>query len=336
MTKAIIFGAGSIGCFNGLAWRAHGLNVGFIGRATTGEVLQTRGGTIEGPFAETHVAPAEIDFNTEPSALKNADLIFLAVKATALSSVAADILQHANRDAIVVPLQNGIGNGDRLRALLLGFTVIEGMVPFNVVQTKPGYWRKTTNGNVCLGRHPKLESFFAPLGNTPFAIHFYDDMRAVTWSKLLLNLNNALNALSGETLHAQLSNRQWRELFAAAQDEALAVMKAEAIAPVRLTPLPPTLIPAFIRLPNWFFNTIGLRLQGVDRQARSSMSDDFTAGRPSEIDYLNGAILSHASRHAISCPVNETIVRLVKNAENGGQRVWRAEDVLAQVHQSKH
>ncbi len=81
-----------------------------------------------------------------------------------------------------------------------------------------------------------------------------DDMRAVKWSKLLLNLNNPLNALSGLTLHEQLSDCAWRRLLATLQSECLEVMSAEDIDPAKLGPLPPWLIPYFLATPDWFFN----------------------------------------------------------------------------------
>ena len=54
------------------------------------------------------------------------------------------------------------------------------------------------------------------------------DMAGVLWGKLILNLNNALNALSGVPLAAELADRRWRVLLAAQIDEALAVLKAPA------------------------------------------------------------------------------------------------------------
>ncbi len=331
MTRAIMFGAGSIGCFNGISWLSEGLDVTFLGRAATGDELEKNGGTISGPFGERTVASSKVHYFTEPSALADADIIFLTVKATGNETAAVEIRNNAKSGTLVVSLQNGIGNAERLRALLPGFDIIEGMTSFNVVKTGPAHWKKTINGELILARNALLEAFFQSLESASFKPHFHDDMRAVLWSKLLLNLNNALNALSAETLHAQLSNRKWRQILAAAQEEAIAVAEAEGVGLVKLTPLPPKFLPTFIRLPNWFFNTIGLRMQGVAKDARSSMSDDFTAGRKSEVDFLNGAVVEAATRNNIPCPVNTAIIKMVKSAEAGGRRVWSAEDALKEI-----
>ncbi len=59
-------------------------------------------------------------------------------------------------------------------------------------------------------------------------------MQGVQWGKLLLNLNNAINALSGLPLRDQLSQRAWRAILAAQIAEALQMTKAAGIAPVDL------------------------------------------------------------------------------------------------------
>ena len=118
----------------------------------------------------------------------------------------------------------------------------------------------------------------------------------VQWGKLLLNLNNALNALSGLPLATQLADRRWRLLLAAQIEEALAVLKAAGIAPARIEGVPPRLIPSILRLPDWLFRLVARRMLAIDPAARSSMWEDLAARRPTEIDYLQGAILALADK----------------------------------------
>ena len=116
-------------------------------------------------------------------------------------------------------------------------------------------------------------------------------MGAVLAGKLLYNLNNALNALSGLTLAAQLGDRRWRRLFAAAQEEALAVFRAEGITPWSMSPVPVQRMPRMLRLPNFLFRQLAKRGVRIDRTARSSMWEDVEKRRPTEIDELQGAII---------------------------------------------
>ena len=332
MSKAVILGAGSIGCFVGISWITAGLDVSLLGRPNLSEALGKSGGKItDGDFCVT-VASDRINFSQDPEILAGADIIALSVKTVADEDAAAAIRRYARPDAVILSLQNGVDNALHLSKMLPGFTIVEGMVPFNVIRPKAASFKKATAGSLMLGRNATLEAFLAPLQKTPAAVEFRNDMRAVKWSKLLLNLNNALNALSGLTLYAELSQRPWRELLAKAQRECLAVMQAEGVIPAKLGPLPPTWLPALLSTPDWFFNRTGLKMQKFDKQSRSSMADDFAANRKSEIDFLNGAVLAYANRHNIPCPVNETLVRLVKQAEGYGRRVWTAQDIETETH----
>ena len=75
------------------------------------------------------------------------------------------------------------------------------------------------------------------------------------WGKLLVNLNNALNALSGLPLRQQLAQRAWRRLFADQIAEGLAAISAEGIKPVSSTPIPAGWTPHLLRLPDAIFET---------------------------------------------------------------------------------
>ena len=107
----------------------------------------------------------------------------------------------------VVSLQNGVGNVDVLLARLGGMArVVAGMVPFNVVQTReagePPRFHRATSGTLMIGAGvPGLREALDVRG---VAVAESRDMAGVLWGKLLLNLNNALNALAGMPLAAEL------------------------------------------------------------------------------------------------------------------------------------
>ncbi|MCD2173736.1 2-dehydropantoate 2-reductase [Rhizobium sp. C4] len=325
--RIVILGAGSIGCHVGLTWLAAGLDIRFIGRPTLVGAVAEEGACVEGDGRTRLFDPKELAFSETPEALSDADIVALCVKTTDDGQAAADIAHHARPGTVILSLQNGVGNAARLQALMPGMTVVEGMVPYNVIRPNPTHVRKTSAGNIIAGRNPVLEAALAPLAGTASPVDFVDDMQAVKWSKLLLNLNNPLNALSGLTLYDELSDRGWRRLLAMLQDECLEVMSAEDIEPAKLGPLPPALIPYFLSTPDWFFNRTGLKLQKIGRDARSSMADDFAAGRRTEIDFLNGTVAEHGRRHGVPCPANETMVELVKQAECGGCKTWTAGEI---------
>ena len=133
--------------------------------------------------------------------------------------------------------------------------------------------------------------------------------------KLLHDLNNALNALSGLPLVSQLSDRAWRRVLAAQIREALAVLSAASVAPARLDKVPPKLIPAILSLPDPVFRVLARRMLAMDPEARSSMWDDLQKRRTTEIDYLQGAIIALGEKVRLPTPVARQIMKLIKAAE---------------------
>ena len=107
----------------------------------------------------------------------------------------------------------------------------------------------------------------AAAAGLPLALH--QDLAPVLWAKLLLNLNNPINALSGLPLREQLLDAGWRRCTATLIEEALGVMKAAGVRPARLTPLPPAWIPRLMRLPTSLFR---LTAAGESRFSSSSIS----------------------------------------------------------------
>jgi 2-dehydropantoate 2-reductase len=240
------------------------------------------------------------------------------VKSGATAEMAELIARHAPAEAIVVSLQNGIGNIEALRATLgASRTIVPGMVPFNVVQTRNGgqgpHFHRATSGTMLIASGvPGLREALDVPGA---AVSEHGDMMGVLWGKLILNLNNALNALAGIPLTAELADRRWRTLLAAQVAEALAVLRAAGIRPVGVEGVPPRIIPLILRLPDGVFRLVARRMLAIDPAARSSMWEDLLRGRTTEIDYLQGAILALARKAGVAAPLTQRITRRIKEAE---------------------
>lgn len=332
MTKIAIHGAGSIGCFVGGVWAASGLDVTLIGRDYVDEAINQHGMRLtDYTEYDTKLTAKDIAFSTDPSAMATADIIGLAVKSTGTENAAAEIKKHAKLGAVVVSLQNGISNVEKLSALLPNQTVLAGMVPFNVALLDKGHWHKGTQGHLVAENHSSLAPIVETSKDGPAALTLSNEMTAIAWGKLLVNLNNAVNALSGVTLLEELSDRNYRRIVAASIREALTVLAAAGITPAKATAFPPKMLPAFIGAPNFFFNTIGLKLQKIDARARSSMADDFAAGRATEIDYLNGEVVKLAKSQNVPAPINDAIVALVRKVEGGEKQAWTGEALRRKI-----
>jgi 2-dehydropantoate 2-reductase len=328
-----IFGAGSIGCFVGGAWAAAGVPVSFVGRERISREVEEHGLTLTDYDGwRVRLAPEQVDFSTRAASLAKADIIALCVKSTGTAAAAKEIARHGRKGALVVSFQNGVSNVETLRAALKGrFEAAAGMVPYNVAALGHGRFHKGVAGDLVAEDVPPLRALAERIGDGPARLRLAADMPAIAWGKLLINLNNAVNALSGRTLLDQLRERDYRRVVAASIVEALGLLEAAGIEPAKIGPVPPKLLPHVIASPDFIFNNLFLKIQKIDARARSSMADDLKAGRPTEIAYLNGEVVSLAKRLGRPAPVNEAIVSLVRQAEAGVEHLWAPAQLRAHV-----
>lgn len=310
-----------------------GLSVSFLGRRKVKEEIEANGLTVtDSEKRRLEFRPDEVDFSLYPkAALARADVVALCVKSNDTAGAAAEIRKFARKGAAVISFQNGVSNADVLKAALPGFTVLKGMVPFNVARLGNGRWHKGVAGHLWAEDHEVTCGLNERIGDKPGRMKLSGDMTGVLWGKLIINLNNAVNALSGKTLLEQLSERDYRRVVAASQVEALEVLEAAGIEPAQIGPIPPKLVPHVIGAPDLIFRNTVLKVQKIDADARSSMADDLAAGRQTEIDWLNGEIVRLARSLGRRAPVNERIVELVRQAEAGVQLAWSAKDLREHV-----
>ncbi|MGO9356868.1 MAG: 2-dehydropantoate 2-reductase [Xanthobacteraceae bacterium] len=312
----VVAGAGSIGCFVGGMLAAGGLPVRFLARPRVIEEVRANGlrlTSFEG--VDRRLPSASIAISDDAVILREAGIVLVCVKSADTAAMAATVAAYAPTDAIIVSLQNGVSNVATLQKHLSGHGILAGMVPFNVVAMGNGRFHRSSSGDIVV--QSDAASTAERLSVPDLKLRSSVDIVAVQWGKLLVNLNNALNALSGLPLREELSQRPWRRLLADQIAEALTATLAEGIAPVAPTPLPASWTPHILRLPDWAFRLIAGRMIRIDPTARSSMSDDLDRGRPTEIDFLQGVIVDIARRRGLAAPLSARIVELIKQAERG-------------------
>ena len=313
-----VAGAGSIGCFVGGMIAAAGRRVALLARPRVIGEIEESGLWLTGfDGFERRIAPNALTMSEDPSIFRDAGVVLVTVKSADTAEIADVIAAHAPAEAVIVSLQNGVGNVSVLQARLPGRRVLAGMVPFNVTSPGGGRFHRATSGDIVIEQDdagtanqlsvPGLK--MRPTGN----------IAGVQWGKLLLNLNNALNALAGLPLRQQLAQRAWRRLFADQIAEGLAAIRADGIRPVSSTPFPSSWTPHLLRLPDAVFATLLGSTMKIDPEARSSMWEDLQRGRATEIDYLQGVITAIADRHGLKVPLSRRVVELIKSAEVAGK-----------------
>lgn len=315
--RITIAGAGAIGCFTGALLAHAGHRVTLLARPRIIDEVTQYGLTISDFSGLSLRVPSDhLCLSDTAACLAQADLILITVKSGATAEMAALIARHAPETTPVISLQNGIANADLLRATLPDHDIRAGMVPFNVVAQGQGRFHRATSGDILIGAG--ATDLAAPLSVAHLNIAETADITAIQWGKLLINLNNALNALSGLTLRDMLMHRDWRALMADQMTEALAVLKSAAIPARSTTPAPLGLIPHILRLPTFAFTRIAAQMLTVDPAARTSMSYDLSTGRPTEIDAFQGVIISLGQAHGVATPLAAHITGLIRSAEASG------------------
>lgn len=313
----VVAGAGAIGCFVGGQLTAAGRRVALLVRPRVKTEIERFGLRLtDFDGAEKKLDAGRLALSEDPAIFHSAGIVLVTVKSADTADVADQIAQHAPRDAVIVSLQNGIGNVAMLQERLGGRPVLAGMVPFNVVAMGEGRFHRSTSGDIHVGEDAGNTA--AALSVPGLSMRASRDIAGVQWGKLIINLNNALSALSDMPLAAQLANRDWRRLFADQMAEGLAALEAAGITPVSATPIPMNWTPTLLRLPDLIFNAILGRTMKIDPEARSSMWQDLKQGRKTEIDYLQGAVIALAERNDVDVPLMRRIVALVKETEVAG------------------
>ncbi len=317
-TPIVVAGAGSVGCYAGGLLAAAGRNVTLLARETLAGPIARHGLRASDLHGRDVTVPADaLQLSTDPiEAFDGAKVIAVTVKSHDTDTMAGLIAEHASSDAIAASFQNGVRNAEPLRRRLGPNRVVDAMVPFNVVQAKTNAaqrFHRATSGTIRIENiRPDLQALLDVSG-LPVALH--DDIDAVLWGKLVVNLNNALNALSNLPLVEQLGDRRWRLLISRQLREALAVLSAAKIRTAPVEGIPPRLMAFALRLPDALFKIAAKGMLSIDENGRSSMWKDLQAGRPTEIHHLQGEILGLAEKLKIPAPYNRRILDFVKQAE---------------------
>lgn len=310
--RIAVAGAGSIGCYVGGRLQAAGHQVVYIGRPSLGRAIAEHGLSLSDYLGWSAAIPAsECTFSEDIDTVRSADIVLVTVKSAATAQMAESLAGRLQPGAVVVSLQNGICNPAQLSRYIKQHNVITGMVGFNVAQVGAAHFHQGTQGKLSLS--PGAESLAGALTHGGLLTTVRDDMAAVQWGKLVVNLNNSVNALSGLPLKAELGDRDYRLVLAAAQREALGLLRRAGQPVVSPLAAPLSLMPWVLMMPNPIFTRAARQMVAMDPQARSSMLDDITLGRPTEIDYINGEVVELAKRLGTNAPVNAVLVSLIRD-----------------------
>ncbi|MGD2186841.1 MAG: 2-dehydropantoate 2-reductase [Desulfobacterales bacterium] len=266
------------------------------------KTVRKRGLTIE---FEGKTRNVSLNAVNNPLQIGESELVLMFVKSTQTQSAAESAALLAGGNGLVMTLQNGMGNAETIAEHITPGRILVGTTSHGATMLGAGKIRHAGKGPTILGIWSSDEKKFkiarqiaAMLTQAGIETTAVADVRPVIWDKLLVNVGiNAITALCGITNGQILDLESTRELSHLAVQEAAAVAQALGIQ-IRDDPISHVFQVAVATAPN-----------------RSSMGQDVDHQRPTEIDSINGFIVSEAERMGISAPVNRTLTALVKTME---------------------
>ncbi len=317
-----VLGAGSIGCYVGGKLLAAGAaDVLFVGRPAIGEELARHGLSVQDfDLPAVRIPPEQLLFTTELTALARCHAVLVCVKSAATAAVAAELASVLDADTVLVSLQNGVRNPEVLLRHLAPREVLPAIVGFNVVSRGEGRFHRAMSGPLVLERSitRRGEAILEVLRQTKLELETPTDIAPDQWTKLLVNLNNAVSALSGAPTRELLLSPRYRRIIAAIVAEALNVLRVAGVHPAKLRGVPIQLMPFILRLPTPLVRVVTRAQMRIDPEARSSMWEDLSRGKATEVDFLNGEIVRLAEQVGAPAPINRRVVELVRRAEERG------------------
>lgn len=329
--RITVIGAGVVGCYLGGRLARHA-DVTLVGRAHVLDPIRAGGLTVEAGGDRVHVSAESLVLAETPESVRRADVVLVCTKAGSTAAATAEFVPFLHPDAVVVGLQNGLHSTDTIRDGVDG-PVVTGVVPFNVARTGPATYRRTSAGEIRIADDPHITPLVTTMKQAGLEIRPTDDIQSVLHGKVLMNLNNAVQALSGLPLRAELLDHHLRCCLALCQSEANRVFTASGVVPRVPVAVPAAMLPAIMRLPTPVFRVLAQAVLQVDADGTSSMHYDLERGRTTEIDLLQGEIVRMAGRLDKKAPACARMVELVREAEQAGdaRRRWTGKALLAEL-----
>ncbi len=318
--KHLVFGTGLIGGFIAGGLIEAGFETQLLGREKHQQAM-CKGLVISDLNGHSKNLPAPSFLTLRDGSNANEtstfDIVWLAVKATAVERCLTQLEQLITPATIIICCQNGFGSDCLLRSTFPKNTVLSAVVGFNVAEKSGSHLHRSTDGSLVLESHAKLNDIFLTLNTDTMPTHIVNDIEAQRWAKLQLNLANPVNALADIPTKAMVEDPEYRKVIVALMKELLEVTKAKGIELPKLTPLPARFLPKIMSLPNWLYLILAQKTLAIDPTARVSMWWDLSQDKPSEINYLNQAVVDEGKKWKVACPYNERIVQLIYEVEQG-------------------
>jgi len=300
-----VMGGGAVGSYFGAMLARAGANVTIIGRAPHVEAIIRNGLQLETAGGTKSIS---ISATVDPAAVRDARWILFCVKSIDTEEAARAIAPHLTRNAVVLSLQNGVDNVERMWPHI-DKNIIPAVVYVAAAISAPGRVRHSGRGDLIIGQlqqpavqndgHYELEDIAARFGRAGIPVRISDNVEGELWVKLVMNCAyNAISALVPMNYGRLLATPNARRIMRDVIEEIQKVADAKGI-----------------RIPVENLVETVYRLADTMPMATSSTAQDIARGRRTEIDHLNGYIARQGELLSVPTPANRTLHALVKLLE---------------------
>ncbi|MEO7016065.1 MAG: 2-dehydropantoate 2-reductase [Leifsonia sp.] len=248
------------------------------------------------------------------------ELVFVCTKA---QDAAAAIRENRSRlsGIPVVIVQNGLAGLDQARILLPDSQCVGALALYAASYLSPGSISVTTAANTYLGagsgRPPEAALFVTGVLNAAMPAVAVDNFSGCQWTKLIVNQINAMPAITGLSVQDTLGDPGLRRIVTASMREAVQVGFDAGIHYGSIQGLTNVLLRFVASTPLWAAQLVPImmrRRMGETPNPGSTLQS-VRRGQPTEIDYINGAIVEEAAQLGRPAPINAALVELVHEVE---------------------
>jgi 2-dehydropantoate 2-reductase len=304
MRIAVVGAGGTGGYFGGLLARA-GQDVTFIARGAHLEALRARGLTVESRLAGTFTLPVKA--TDAPNEVSPVDLILFCVKTYDADTAAESIRPLIHPDTMLLSLQNGIDNEERI-ARLTGHASGIGAVAYVTSTIKaPGVVAQTSGpgkiifGELSGGESVRTERLRDLLQRARITAEVHPDIRIVLWQKFLfICAFSGVTAVTRLPIGTILADSATRALFRGTSEEVEAIVRAGGI-----------------DLPADCVEQAMVTAAAAEPWAHGSLYGDLAGGRRLELESLNGEVVRRGREHSVSTPLNFAIYAALRPYVDG-------------------
>ena len=294
--KVAVMGAGAVGCYYGGMLARAGHDVVLIARPQHVQAIENAGLRLQTQSFDEQV---QLLASVDASAVRGADLVLFCVKSSDTESAGRLMQPFLQTDTLVLCLQNGVDNADRLRAVLPSHTVSAAVVYVATEMAGPGHVKHNGRGDLVIEPSASSDAAADTLIAAGVPTVVSSNVRGALWAKLILNCAyNAVSAIAqlpyGKTFAGAGVQDVMRDVVA----ECLAVATADGV-----------------QVAGDVHQAVA-KLAGSMPSQLSSTAQDLARGKPTEIDYLNGFIVQRGEVLGVATPANRVLWALVKLLES--------------------